>query len=203
MLDQQIIFALDKVGILAFSFTGVAMGIEKKLDIFGLLVIGVASAIGGGIIRDLLLARMPFAISNSDYLLFSCAASVFAIVLFYLNLPVHTKILTLADTLGFSAFAVSGAVVSIDLNLGILHTVLFSVLTAVGGGLIRDIMLNKVPFVLRKETYATIAAIGGLMIHFLFLLGLNIADSVYLGLILIILLRLFSIRKGFHLPVIK
>lgn len=202
MLDQQIVFILDKIGIFAFSFMAVAMGAKKKLDIFGLLVIGVSSAIGGGIIRDVMLNRIPFAISHPDYLMFAYGASILAIILFYFKLLIPSKILTISDTLGLGAFAAAGATVSINLNLSIFHTVLFAVITAVGGGLIRDILLNEIPFVLKREIYATAAGLGGFIIHLLFILGLNISYSVIIGLSIVIISRFFSIKKQLHLPVI-
>lgn len=203
MIDQQIVFILDKIGIFAFSFSAVSLGVKKKLDIFGLLVVGIASAIGGGIIRDVVLNRIPFAISHPDYLLFAFGTSLITILLFNLKLLIPNKILTLADTLGLAAFAASGATVSINLELNILNTILFSVITAVGGGLIRDILINEIPFVLKREIYATAAGSGGLIIHLLFILGLNISYSVLIGLIFVIILRLISIKKRIDLPIIK
>lgn len=203
MPDQQIVFILDKIGILAFSFIGVTMGVKKELDIFGLLVVGVASSIGGGILRDLMLAKIPFAISHPDYLMFANGASILAILLFYLKLKVPNQILMITDTLGLSAFTAAGAIVSINLNLSLLHTILFSVITAVGGGLIRDILLNEIPFILKREVYATAAGAGGFIIHIAFIFGLNISYSILLGLISVVTLRFISIYKDFHLPLIK
>ncbi len=203
MLDQQIIFILDKIGIFAFSFIAVVMGVKKKLDIFGLLVIGVASSVGGGIIRDVILNKVPFAISNPDYLLFAYGTSLLAILLLHLKLLIPNKILAFLDTLGLAAFATAGASISISLNLSIFHTVLFAVITAVGGGLIRDILLNEIPFILKREIYATAAGVGGLIIHLLFKLGVNISYAVLAGLILVILLRLYAIQKKLHLPIIR
>lgn len=203
MQSQDIIFFLDKIGILAFAFTGVADGVKKKLDIFGLLVVGIATAIGGGIIRDLILAKIPYAISNIYYLAFAFGASTISILLFYFKLKIPYNVLNFLDTLGLGAFAAAGATVSLSLNLSILHTVFFAVITAVGGGLIKDIMLNEVPFILKREVYATAAGAGGLIIHIIHLLGLTISTSVLFGLFFIVTLRLYSIKKNLHLPTIK
>jgi uncharacterized membrane protein YeiH len=203
MDSSQIIFILDKIGILAFAFTGVASGVRKKLDIFGLLVVGVSSAIGGGIVRDLLLSRMPFAISNIDYLVFASTASIISIVLFYLKVKIPNKLVKFADTLGLGVFAMAGATASLNLDLSIFHSVLFSVLTAVGGGLIRDLLINEIPFVFKRELYATAAGIGGLVTHIIYSLGTSVSSSVLIGLILVISLRLYSIKKDLHLPIIR
>ncbi len=204
MLDtQNIIFFLDIIGIVAFAFTGVSLGIKKKLDVFGLLLIGITSAIGGGILRDLILSKVPFAIAHLDYLGFAYVASFISILAFYFKLNIPSKLIILADTLGLGAFAMAGTTVSLDLNLSIFHTILFSVLTAVGGGIIRDILINEIPFILKYEVYATAAAIGGLITHLLFILGIPIQTSVLIGLVFTILLRFFSIKRKLNLPIIR
>jgi uncharacterized membrane protein YeiH len=119
MQSQDIIFFLDKIGILAFAFTGVANGVKKKLDIFGLLVVGIFTAIGGGILRDLLINQVPYAISNIDYLIFAFCASSLSILLFHFKLKIPLKIIIVAETLGLSVFAGAGAAVSLNLNLSI------------------------------------------------------------------------------------
>lgn len=107
----------------------------------------------------------------------------------------------LLDKIGIVAFAFSG--VSLDLNLSIFHTILFAVLTSVGGGIIRDILINEIPFILKYEVYATAAALGGLSTHLLFILGLPLQSSVSIGLLITIFLRLISIKRKLNLPVIK
>jgi uncharacterized membrane protein YeiH len=200
---MDIVYILDKIGIIAASFAGVELGIKKRLDIFGLLIVGVVSAIGGGILRDILLARIQFAISHIDYLVFAYIATIITILLSYLKLSIPPKLLIIADTLGLSAFAAAGATLSLNSHLSIFHTILFATVTAVGGGLIRDIIINEVPFVLKKEVYATAAGAGGLVIHVLYISGLSLPNAVIGGLIFTIIFRSYCIMKNIHLPVIK
>lgn len=203
MHPENIILVLDKIGIFTFAFSGVSAGINKKLDIFGLLVVGIAAAIGGGILRDLMLARIPYAISNIDYLGLALGASLISVMLFYFKFKIPDNLAKVADTLGLGAFAAAGATVSLSLNLSILHTIFFAVITATGGGLIKDILLNEVPFILKKDIYATAAAAGGFIIHSIYTLGLAVTDSAILGVVFTIALRTYSIKKDLHLPTIK
>lgn len=203
MVGEELIFVLDKIGIVAFAFAGVSKGIQKKLDIFGLFIVGILTAVAGGIIRDLILAKVPYAVSNIDYLLYAFLASLLAIVLYKFKLFVPAKPLLIADTLGLGAFAAAGAAVALGANLSILHTVLFAIVTAVGGGMLRDILVNEIPFVLKKEVYATAAGIGGLASYIAFLFGYGILAASIVGLALTIVIRTYTISRNLHLPVIK
>lgn len=200
---EQLIFILDKVGIVAFAFVGVSLGIQKKLDIFGLVLIGIISAIGGGILRDLTLGKVPFAVSNISYLEFASAATVFSILVFYLKVAISNKVLIFADTLGLGAFAAAGVTVSLNAGLGIFHTILFSIITAVAGGIIRDTLLNKIPIILKREVYATAAGIGGLGGYLAFYLGSTINNAAFLALAVTIVVRIISIYRGINLPTIN
>lgn len=203
MNQQDVIFLLDKIGILAFAFTGIASGIRKQLDIFGLLVVGVSCAIGGGILRDLLIARMPYAISNIDYLVFAFVASLLSIVLFHFKVKIPGVAILYADTFGIGVFAAAGSVVALNLNLSIFHTILFSIVTASGGGIIKDVLVNEVPFILKRDLYATGAGMGGIIIYFLNAASSNLELSVTAGVLSVISFRLFSLRRNWHLPIIK
>ena len=105
---EQIVFILDKIGIFAFAFVGVSHGVKKKLDVFGLLLAGTITAIGGGILRDLSLSKTPYAVSHIEYLLIAVVASILSMVFYSLNFKISQKIVIIADTLGLAAFAVSG-----------------------------------------------------------------------------------------------
>lgn len=203
MVGEELIFVLDKIGIVAFAFAGVSKGIQKKLDIFGLLIVGILMAVAGGIIRDLILAKVPYAVSNIDYLLYAFLASFLAIALYKFKLFVPAKPLLIADTIGLGAFAAAGAAVALQADLSVFHTVLFAIVTAVGGGMLRDILVNEIPFVLKKEVYATAAGLGGLASYIAFLFGYGILAASIVGLILTIVIRTYTISRNLHLPVIK
>lgn len=201
MNSEQLIFILDKIGILAFAFGGISIGIKKKLDVFGLLLLGVINAVGGGIIRDLTLARVPFAVSHVDYLEFALGASLLAMLLFYLKLLFPNSVIIITDTLGLGAFAAAGAAVAINAHLSIFHTAFLAITTAVGGGIIRDMLINEVPFILKREIYATAAAIGGVSAHLL--VGVGTSNAILIGALVTIVIRFYSIKKNLNLPILR
>ncbi len=200
---ESIVFVLDKVGIFAFAFVGVSHGVKKKLDIFGLVISGAITAVGGGVIRDICLGRIPYALSHSEYLLIAISASALSILFYRYRLKIPTTLVLIADTLGLAAFAISGANVAIGADLGVLVVVFFAILTAAGGGLLREIILNEIPFIFRREIYATAAAIGALFFYLLVVIGLEIDLASGFALVSIIAIRFFSISKNIHLPVIR
>jgi len=197
---EQLIFILDKIGIVACAFTGVSLGVKKKLDIFGLIVVGVANAIGGGILRDVILGRVPLVISNISYLEFASITSILAIILFYFKLKIPNKLILYTDMLGLGAFASAGATVSLSFGLGIFHTILFAIVTAVGGGVIRDIILNDIPHILKKEVYATAAGTGGFISAIIFLFNKDITTAAMVTLLTTIIIRFISEIKQLNLP---
>jgi uncharacterized membrane protein YeiH len=200
-LILQLIFLFDKIGIIAFAISGVMVGLRKHLDVFGLLVVGVVTAIGGGIIRDIIVNKMPYAFINTDYLIFAIATTCVIIMLCRFNLIIPSKFYLAGDTIGLGAFATAGALVALDNNLGLLQTIILAVVTAVGGGAIRDILVNDIPFILRRELYATVAALTGIVVYSINLISLPL--SVIYGVIFAIVLRSYAIQKKISLPKIK
>lgn len=203
MAFEELIFILDKVGIIAFAFAGVSQGIQKKLDVFGLFVIGMSTAVAGGIIRDLMLSKVPYAVSNIDYLLFAFVASLVSIIIYKLKITMPAKPLMAADILGLGVFAAAGVVIAMGYNLSVLHVILFSIITAVGGGILRDILLLEIPFVLRKEVYATAAGVGAAASYLVYLLGYDLIAVTATCVVLTIAIRAYTVWKNFHLPVIR
>lgn len=200
---EQIVFILDKIGIFAFAFVGVSHGVKKKLDIFGLLLAGTITAVGGGILRDICIAKVPYAISHSEYMLLAVVASSIFIIFYRFEFKIPSKIVLGADTLGLASFAVSGANVAVGANLSVLVVMLFAVTTAAGGGLIREVVLNEIPFVLRREIYATAAGIGGLLFYLLVISGYGIGVASGITLITVIAIRTYGIVKKVNLPRIR
>lgn len=199
--SDQIIFILDKIGIITFAFTGTLIGIRKRLDIFGVLMLGIINALGGGIIRDLILARTPLAISQSGYFEFAIAASALAIIFTYFKIRISNKVVSIFDTLGLGAFSAAGTAIAINLNLSLFHTIFFAIVTAIGGGIIRDILINEIPFIMKKEIYATAVAIGAIASYICHQLG--VSNAVFIGALVTILIRLFAIKFKLNLPIIK
>jgi len=195
----DIIGICDRAGIVAFAFSGVEVGVQRKLDVFGLLVMGVVTATGGGVMRDVILGRLPLVLDRDDYLLWALAASVIAIVVVAARREIPRRPLAVADAAGLGAFTAAGALAAIYGDLGPLPTVLLAMLTATGGGILRDVLAARVPLVLRSEVNATAAAAGGVAVWLVEPASAGVAALVGVGLTAGI--RLLSLVFHLNLPV--
>ncbi|MGE5595917.1 MAG: trimeric intracellular cation channel family protein, partial [Hyphomicrobiales bacterium] len=153
--------ALDRIGIVAFALSGVQVGARRHLDVFGLLVMGVVTATGGGLVRDALLVRVPFVLAHDDYLLWAVLSSAVAIAIIWAGRTMPGWIVALADAAGLGAFAAAGALAAIHADLELPAVLILAIVTATGGGVIRDLLADRVPLVLRSEVNATAAVLGG------------------------------------------
>lgn len=158
---SEIVGILDRAGIVAFALSGVEVGVRRKLDVFGLLVMGVVTATGGGVMRDVILGRLPLLLDRADYLLWAIGASVAAIALVARAHRIPRLLAATADAAGLGAFAAAGAIAGIAAGLSFPAVVVLAVVTAVGGGVLRDLLADRVPLVLRSEVNATAAAAAG------------------------------------------
>lgn len=158
---EDIVGILDRIGIVAFALSGVEVGARRRLDIFGLMVMGIVTATGGGLMRDIILVRLPLVIDEPDYLLWAAGSSVIAILVVWREGPTPRLLLAVADAAGLGAFAAAGALAAIRADLALPAVILLAVLTATGGGVLRDLLADRVPLVLRSEVNATAAALGG------------------------------------------
>lgn len=158
---SDVIAIADRIGIVAFAFSGVEVGVRKRFDIFGLLVIGVVTATGGGLMRDVVLGRLPYVLDRPDYLLVAAGASLASIPLVTRRGRSLNVGLAAADAVGLGAFAVAGAAAGLRADLAVPAVVVLAMLTATGGGILRDLLADRVPLVLRAEVNATAAAVGG------------------------------------------
>lgn len=193
---------LDIIGTVAFSLSGYILAAKARYDILGIVVIAFITAFGGGVVRDLLTSRIPF-IFHENYPISIVFVTVVIAYLFKLNK--HTKltdniIFNLSDSIGLSIFAFTGAVVGLESKFNFAGVVFLSFLTAVGGGIIRDMMMNKVPFVLKNDFYGTIAIVIGVLVWLLNELSLLNSVSTFGVLSLGLLLRLLAIKYRWKLP---
>lgn len=158
-------FLLDLVGVFAFALTGGLVAVRKGLDLFGVVVLACATALGGGIMRDVLLGISP-PVGISDWRLLA-AACVGGLLPFISQPSVERvrRLVTLLDAVGLSVFAVSGALVAVGRpDVPAVAAVIVGLITAIGGGLVRDVLADQVPEVLRRELYALPALLGATII---------------------------------------
>lgn len=161
---EALLTILDLVGIFVFALSGASAAVAKKLDLFGVIVLGLVAATGGGALRDVLLgATPPLVLSDWRYLVVPAVASVLT---FYLHpqLARLRRLVLLSDAAGLGLFVVAGTTKALDSGVAPLGACVVGMLTGIGGGLLRDILLGEIPVVLRREIYAVAALLGAVVV---------------------------------------
>lgn len=198
---MTLLYALDLLGTAAFAASGALAGIRRNMDIFGVLVLGLVTATGGGTVRDLLLGDTPpFIFKDETYLYLSLAVSL-AVFLLHRRLDRMLHPLTYFDAVGLGTFVVIGTGKGLEFNLGFVGSVMMGVMTATAGGMVRDLLSARVPMVLQKEVYASACLIGGALLYLLHRhTSLPHAWSLLLSAGTVIVLRLLAVRYNWSLP---
>jgi uncharacterized membrane protein YeiH len=195
------VLLLDLMGTFAFAISGATLGVRKQLDLFGVLVLAFAAATAGGIARDALIgATPPAALVDWRYL----AVSMFAgLITFYgyrrvarLSHPVQ-----LFDAVGLGLFAVIGAEKALAFGLGPSGAILLGMLSGIGGGIARDVLVAEIPNVLRRELYAVAALLGAICVVAGDALGLPATPVAVVGALSCFVLRYLAIHRNWQLPV--
>jgi len=177
---------------------------KAQYDILGIVVVAFMTAFGGGVVRDILVDKIPF-IFHTSYPI--GVVFVTLIVAYIFKLHKHTKltdnrVFIISDSIGLSVFAFTGASVALEAGFNIGGVVFLSFLTAVGGGIIRDMMMNKVPFVLTNDFYGTIAILEGIIIYVLYVFHLLNSLSSLFVLLIAVIIRLLAVKYEWKLPVL-
>ena len=195
-----ILYVLDLAGTFTFAVSGVLSAIRKEYDLFGFFVIAFLTAVGGGTIRDLVLNRHPvFWISDSGYLLTVLAACLITPFLFRKMEKLLGPFL-LFDAVGLGVFTLIGIRAALSCGVNPLLSVLMGTVTAVMGGMLRDLFCHVKPVVLRKEIYATACIMGGGLFFLLREIGVSEKINSAIVILLIITIRLVSLRLHLSLP---
>ena len=202
--EADLLYILSQLGVAVFAMSGALSAGRKKFDVFGVVVISVVTAIGGGTIRDLLLDRNPvFWIADTHYLLVSSLAGLLT-VLYVRHRPLPHRVLLYADGVGLAFFTISGTRIAEGMGVSPGVCVLMGCMTGAAGGVIRDVLSGEVPLLLRdRELYATAAMAGsatylGLIRWF----DLGITPAAIVGMSVVVSLRLASIWWNLRMPVI-
>ncbi|HEX3275627.1 MAG TPA: trimeric intracellular cation channel family protein, partial [Gemmatimonadales bacterium] len=191
---------LDLAGTFVFALSGAMTGVRHRLDLFGVLVLSFAAGNAGGLARDLILgATPPPAISDWRYIGVSLAAGILTFYCAPIIRRLRSSVLVL-DAAGLALFAVSGTLKALATGLNPVAAMLLGVLTGVGGGMLRDVLVSEVPGVLRGELYASAALAGAAVVVLGNLLRLPTPTGAVAGAILCFLLRFLAIRRGWRLP---
>lgn len=208
---EDVMFVLELIGAAAFAVSGAMVAIEKKADIFGILFLAVTTALGGGVIRDVLIGRIPPVMFVSYwYLLISVIAALAVFIDAYLrsekyklHLDKLDAVNNVFDAIGLAVFTVSGMNAAMPVSDNVILVLFVGMCTGVGGGMLRDVMTNTMPKVLRKRVYAVASLIGGGLYYVMHVLDINQLLSVGCGMLVIFALRLFATIYKWNLPSVK
>lgn len=191
---------LDMLGTFGFALSGAMAAKERELDLFGIAIIAFLTACGGGIVRDICLGIFPpVGISHWPYLALTLVATL-VIILFHQVVAKLKYPVLLFDAIGLSMFAVAGSQKALILGHNYEVAILLGVLTAIGGGIIRETLLGRIPVVLRKEVYGSAALIAAIIVAIFHYFDLNNTIGAWLAILICFLIRYFSIKKKWNLP---
>jgi uncharacterized membrane protein YeiH len=199
-MTQILVTVLDLGGTFVFAISGAVAAVKYRLDIFGVMVLAFAAGNVGGITRDLLIGAVPpAAISSLNYIGVSILAGL--IVFFWDPLVTrHNNTVLWFDAIGLAFFAVAGAEKALVHGLNPVMAALLGMLTGIGGGMLRDVLVMQIPAVLRSDLYALAALVGAAIVVGGHVLNVNAVATTLVGGLACFALRYMAIRHGWHLP---
>ena len=195
-------FIIEFLGTFAFAISGIRSASSKNFDWFGGYVVGLATAIGGGTIRDVMLGQVPFWMTNSIYVICTAAALLTFIMLKKLFTRL-SKTWFLFDTLGLALFTIAGIQKTLIAGFPFWVAIIMGCITGAAGGVLRDVFVNEVPLVFRKEIYAIACIIGGTIYQICEFLGVGLELTVIITFLSVVAVRLLAVKYGISLPVLK
>lgn len=206
-----IIYLLEIIGTIAFAFSGAMVGIKRRMDILGVTVLGITTAVGGGLIRDIILDKTPpNMFLYPSYTITAIITSIVVFVIVYKNkiaslirhIDIYDRILTIMDTVGLGAFTVLGINTGLAVGYkGNYFLLIFvGVITGVGGGILRDVMAGTRPYIFVKHVYATASLAGAVVCVILVTLIEEKTIGMVSGAFTVLILRYFAIKYDWNLP---
>ena len=198
------IYVLDLFGTMAFAVTGAFKAIEHKADIVGIIILATITGLAGGTIRDVVFGKtLPNSLIDPTYVIITVISAI-VLFLLYSKMKKHWNVFLKFDALGLGVFTVIGATFAYNLfGMNFLIIVLSGMLTAIGGGILRDVFVNQTPIVFVKELYASASFIGAITFYFTLLITNEVYAATILGIILTTGLRLVAMKYNWNLPRVK
>jgi uncharacterized membrane protein YeiH len=201
--SEVFIYILDLFGTMAFAVTGAFKAIEHKSDFVGIILLATITGVAGGTIRDVVMGKFPNSISDPTYVIITVASGV-CIFFLYSKLKKHWNLFLKFDAFGLGIFTIIGGTFAYNLfGLNFLAIVFAGVLTAVGGGILRDVFVNQVPIVFVKELYVTASFVGIFVFYFLLYTGAELYVATIVGIVIATGTRLTAMKFNWHLPKVK
>ncbi|SNV59061.1 trimeric intracellular cation channel family protein [Veillonella rodentium] len=203
-------YIFDMIGTIAFAVSGALVGVARKMDIFGMSVLALATAIGGGIVRDVLLGYFPpNSLRNIVYVTVVIAVTIIVFIIYSSRYrrqvmgPRSRASYLFADAVGLASFTVTGASAGYTLYPDLpIFIVLLGTITAVGGGIIRDMLAQRIPSVLKEDVYALPSIIGGIVYYVMVMYGWT-GQAVYGSFSIVLIIRLLAIKYRWSLPKVR
>lgn len=197
---MNLLFILDIAGTFFFAISGAMVGIKKNMDLFGIIVLGTVTAIGGGTLREILIGQFPPFVFRQDlYFYLAICGSLFTYIFLEQLIRIRSIVL-LADAVGLGTFVTIGVTRALDVDITPTSAVILGTITAVAGGMIRDVLAGEIPFVLTRDFYAVSCIIGGIAYLTLNSLGTPRSITMAATTLLVIILRVLAIRYHWKLP---
>lgn len=198
------VYILDLFGTMAFAVTGAFKAIEHKSDIVGIIILATITGVAGGTIRDIVIGRFPpNSISDPYYVLITLVTAV-VIFFLYSKLKKHWNLFLKFDAIGLGVFTIIGGTFAFNVfGLNFLAIVLAGMLTAIGGGILRDVFVNEIPLVFVKELYASASFVGAVSFYFMLFAGLDLYVATLVGIIITTAMRLIAMRYNWNLPKVR
>lgn len=193
---------IEFIGTIAFAISGVRLAAAKEFDWFGALVVGFVTAIGGGTVRDLLLDVTPFWMLNPIYLVCSFIGLVIVLIFTKKLVRLDTPFF-IFDTIGLALFVVVGLEKTIDLGFPFWVAIVMGTITGVVGGIIRDVFINEIPLIFRKEVYALACVCGGFVYWGCYALSFSAVSCEILTSVAIFMVRVLAVKYQWGLPKMK
>lgn len=200
---MDLYYYISLFGVMVFAISGALAAMERKNhhhDLFSIFFTGFITAIGGGTLRDITLGNYPVAWVNDANVLISIFIGFLLIVIFPRGLGKLRKELFLFDTLGIGIYTVLGTRISIDHGVNLFASAILGMISAIFGGVIRDTLMNEIPFIFRKEIYATACLAGSVLYIILDYYKFNRDGNLILSSLLVVLIRLLAVRYNLSLP---
>jgi len=197
------IYILDLFGTMAFAVTGAFKAIEHKSDFVGIILLATITGLAGGTIRDVVMGQFPNSISDPTYVIITVASGV-CIFFLYSRLKKHWNLFLKFDAFGLGIFTIIGGTFAYNLfGLNFLPIIFAGVITAIGGGILRDVFVIQVPIVFVKELYVTASFIGIFVFYFVLYLGGELYIATIIGMVIATGVRLTAMKFNWNLPRVR
>lgn len=202
MIELTFVNTIDYIGTFAFAISGIRLASEKNFDLFGAFIVGMATACGGGTLRDIMLGVNPFWMTQSVYLGIT-ALAILIYIPFHKFINRISRTMFTFDTIGLALFTVVGFQKTLDAGFPYWAANIMGMMTGAAGGVIRDILINEVPLIFRRDIYALACAAGGLLFTWALLLGFPTITAQLGCAIAVIVIRICAVRYHWQLPILK